>query len=126
MENFIVVRPEHLNHYGYLFGGDLLRWVDEVSWIAASRDYPGCKFVTAGMEKVEFHKPVRAGTVLRFDIQRAVVGQSSVQYDVNVFADDLDTGCEQAIFSNRVTFVCLDQNGHKTRLPSQPGGCRPA
>ncbi len=46
MENFKVVRPGHLNHYDYLFGGELLKWVDEISWIAASCDYPGCKFVT--------------------------------------------------------------------------------
>jgi len=25
MESFKVVRPEHLNHYGYLFGGFLLK-----------------------------------------------------------------------------------------------------
>lgn len=29
MENFTLVRPEHLNHHGYLFGGVLLKWVDE-------------------------------------------------------------------------------------------------
>ena len=30
MESYKVVRPEHLNHYGYLFGGFLLKWVDEI------------------------------------------------------------------------------------------------
>jgi hypothetical protein len=29
MENHKLVLPEHLNQYGFLFGGNLLKWVDE-------------------------------------------------------------------------------------------------
>ena len=71
MESYKVVRPEHLNHFGYLFGGFLLKWVDEISWIAASRDYPGCSFVTVTMDKVEFRRGVHQGTVLRFDARES-------------------------------------------------------
>ena len=117
MESYKVVRPEHLNHYGYLFGGFLLKWVDEISWIAASRDYPGCQFVTVAMDKVEFRKSVRQGTVLRFKSRRAKAGSTSVQYTVKVYADDLATGEEQSILSTHVTFVCLDGDGHKVKLP---------
>ena len=67
MESYKVVRPEHLNHFGYLFGGFLLKWVDEIAWIAASRDHPGCSFVTVTMDRVEFRRGVRQGAVLRFD-----------------------------------------------------------
>lgn len=28
METYKLVLPEHLNPYGYLFGGNLLKWVD--------------------------------------------------------------------------------------------------
>lgn len=117
MENFKVVRPIHLNHYGYLFGGDLLKWVDEISWIAASRDYPGCKFVTVSMNRVEFKRSVRQGSVLRFDVERHHVGSTSVMYHVAVFSDDLDSGHEEKVFSTCVTFVCLDAEGEKTSLP---------
>ena len=34
-----LVLPEHLNQYGFLFGGNLLKWIDEVSWMA-SLDFP--------------------------------------------------------------------------------------
>jgi acyl-CoA hydrolase len=116
MESFKVVRPEHLNHYGYLFGGFLLKWVDEISWIAASRDYPGCQFVTVAMDKVEFRKSVRQGTVLRFKARRSKEGDTSVQYTVKVYADDLATGTEEAVFSTHVSFVCLDATGCKCPL----------
>jgi acyl-CoA hydrolase len=40
MQTFTTVRPEHLNYHGFLFGGQLLLWVDEFAWMAAARDNP--------------------------------------------------------------------------------------
>jgi acyl-CoA hydrolase len=117
VESYKVVRPEHLNHFGYLFGGFLLMWVDEISWIAASRDYPGCSFVTVSMDKVEFRRGVHQGTVLRFDARQSSRGNTSVEYEVQVYADDLETGAEEAIFSTHIRFVCLDGKGVKMGLP---------
>jgi acyl-CoA hydrolase len=117
MENYRLVLPEHLNHYGYLFGGHLLLWVDEISWVAASLDFPGCRFVTIGMDRVEFRKPVHGGAILRFDVRQERIGRTSVQYTVTVFADDIDTGAEESVFSTHVTFVCLDNQGRKTGIP---------
>ncbi len=116
MENYKLVLPEHLNHYGYLFGGTLLKWVDEISWIAASLDYPGCKFVTVGMDKVEFKRSVRQGSILRFEVTRSKEGSTSVQYEVTVFCESITTGEEEQIFTTGVTFVCLDREGRKRRL----------
>ncbi len=113
MENYKLVHPEHLNHYGYLFGGTLLKWVDEIAWIAASLDFPGCKFVTIGMDKVEFRKSVKEGSILRFLVEKMKTGTTSVQYTVNVFAGDLESGGEAKVFSTNVTFVCLDDQGRK-------------
>ena len=116
MENYKLVLPEHLNHYGYLFGGNLLKWIDEYAWIAASLDYPGTKFVTIGMDGVEFRKSVRNGALRRFDVQRAKAGNTSVQYMATVYADDIETGKEEVVFATRVTFVCVDDQGHKRPL----------
>jgi len=117
MESFKLVLPEHLNHYGYLFGGNLLKWTDEVSWIAASRDFPGCKFVTVAMDRVEFKKSVRQGAILRFAVERGAVGNSSVRYQVAVYCDDIDSGGEDPVFATTVTFVCLDALGQKSAIP---------
>jgi len=117
VETYTVVRPEHLNHYGHLFGGCLLKWVDEVAWIAASRDNPGCRFVTVGMDRVEFHQGVQQGVVLRFEAIESCRGRTSLTYSIQVFADDLETGVEESIFSTCITFVRLDASGHKLPLP---------
>ena len=116
MENYKLVLPGHLNHYGYLFGGNLLQWVDEVGWIAASMDYPGCNFVTIGMDKVEFKKSVREGALLRFEANRTGEGETSVQYTVDVYRHDMKNGAEEPIFSTNTTFVCIDEQGQKCLL----------
>jgi acyl-CoA hydrolase len=121
MENYKLVLPEHLNHYGYLFGGHLLKWVDEAAWICASLEYPSCRFVTVGMDKVEFRKSVRQGAILRFGVAKGKVGNTSVQYSVEVFSESLGDRGGEAIFSTTITYVCLDEKGKKTAI--REAGC---
>lgn len=116
MENYKLVLPEHLNHYGYLFGGYLLQWVDEAAWICASLEHPSCRLVTVGMDKIEFRKSVRQGTILGFKVAKKRVGNTSVQYSVEVFSEKLGHGEEGVIFSTNITFVCLDEKGEKIAI----------
>lgn len=118
MEQYKLVLPEHLNHYGYLFGGHMLKWVDEISWIAASLDYPGAQFVTIGMDRVEFRKGVNKGAILRFNVEKTRQGTTSVQYAVKVYADNIENGEEEMVFSTHVSFVNLDASGRKVPLPA--------
>lgn len=116
MENFKLVLPEHLNQFQYLFGGNLLKFVDEVAWIAASLDYPGFNFVTIAMDRVEFHKSVREGTILRFDCQRTRTGTTSVCYNVNVFKANSKSGDTDSVFETNVTMVRVGEDGNKRAL----------
>lgn len=116
MENYKLVRPEHLNHFGYLFGGNLLKWVDEIAWMAATLEFPGCRFVTIGMDRVEFRRSVREGSVLRFDVERLRIGNTSVRYSVNVYNETVKAEDEKRVFTTSVTFVCLGDDGKKTAI----------
>jgi acyl-CoA hydrolase len=116
MDQYKLVLPEHLNHYGHLFGGNMLKWADEYSWIAASLDYPSARFVTIGMDKVEFRKGVHKGTILRFHIERTHEGRTSVRYQVQVYAENVDNGQEELVFNTQVGFVNVNENGEKMRL----------
>lgn len=110
--------PEDLNHHGFLFGGRMLQWVDEYAYIAASLDFRQCNLVTVALDHVEFRRSVRQGTVLKFHVEQARVGTSSVQYTVNVFnANDQNP---EPIFSTGVTYVRVDASGGKIALPSSP------
>ena len=35
-QQYLIV-PAHINHYGRLFGGQLLKWIDELAGIVATR-----------------------------------------------------------------------------------------
>jgi acyl-CoA hydrolase len=118
MDNFALVRPEHLNHQGYLFGGALLKWVDEFAWLVASRDFPGCTFVTVAMDDIVFRQRVDNGSILRFSILPAQQGHTSITYTVDVWADAPGAMVERQVFSTRITFVRLDAAGKKQALPA--------
>ncbi|MBP8917273.1 MAG: acyl-CoA thioesterase, partial [Chitinophagales bacterium] len=53
--------PNTTNHYDTLFGGTALMWMDEVAFITATR-FSRQKMVTVSSDRVDFNKPVPAGT----------------------------------------------------------------
>ena len=95
METYTLVRPEHLNHHGQLFGGRLLEWVDEYAWLAAARDYPDNELVTRAMNSIDFRYGIPNGSEVYTKI-------GSVK--------------EQLVFSNNVTFVAINKDGQKVPL----------
>ena len=117
MDNYTIVRNEHLNHHGYLFGGTLLSWVDEFAWICASLDFPGCTLVTIGMDQVSFRIGVEGGSILHFNILPSKRGTSSISYMVSVYATAPGAIEEKAVFSTKVTLVRVDAEGRKCPLP---------
>ncbi|MBN2451819.1 MAG: acyl-CoA thioesterase [Lentisphaeria bacterium] len=125
MEMFTLVRPEHLNHYGNLFGGQLLKWVDEYAYLAALREYPGETLVTRAMDHVDFTRGVPVGALLRLHIVRAAVGVSSVRYHVTVYAQECGAVEEVPVFETTVTFVCVDRKHRRKPLPEAAAGVSP-
>ncbi len=121
MNAYAIVRTGHLNHNGQLFGGQLLKWVDEYAWLAAARDFPGYKLVTRAMENAEFRVPVPSGSILRFRTMPWKRGTSSITYAVDVYADAPGEKAERLVFSLKITFACIDDEGRKRALPAQDG-----
>lgn len=116
MDNYQLVLPEHLNHYGYLFGGTLLKWVDESAYICAKIDYPGRDFVTVGMKDVHFRKKIKLGSILRFNVEMIKSGKTSVTFKVVVFNTDDQESKHEEIFTTSITYVCIDEQGNKCEI----------
>lgn len=119
MDSYAIVRPEHLNHHGHLFGGAVLKWVDEYAWLTASLDYPGCRLVTMALSDVVFERPAVCGAILRFSVLPERFGTTSVSYRVTVLADEPGAQVEKTILSTLITFVRLDESGNKAALPQK-------
>ena len=112
-----IVLRGHLNDYGKLFGGYLLQWIDELGYISVSLDFPGQHFVTIALDNVEFKHSIREGQILRFVCLQARVGNSSVTYHVQVFADRYPLeNPDEVLFETNITFVCIDKDGNKKSI----------
>lgn len=119
MTSYKLVMPEDLNHYGFLFGGKMLMWVDEIAWMAVSGDFPGYRFVTVGMSEVTFHKSVHPQSVLRFEAVRIRIGRTSVTYHVEVFRRHIESSEETSVFTTDITFVRVNDDGQKIPIAPQ-------
>ena len=109
-ESTLLVRPEHLNHHGYLFGGRLLEWLDEQAYIAAMAILkPTANLVTVAIDNVVFKQPAKQGSMLKFRSQPVHAGHTSLTVFTHVLA--LEFPHERGLFSAYVTFVNLGKNG---------------
>lgn len=117
--HYKIVLPSDLNDYGSLFGGSMLKWIDEIGYIAVSLDFPGRHFVTIGLDNVEFRHRIAEGQILKFACIKTRLGNTSVTYHVNVFGvrynNQLD---DETVFETSITFVCVDDSGNKTQIAS--------
>ncbi len=66
------------------------------------------------MDKVEFRRGVRDGTILRIVSKMSRKGSSSVTYEVRVF--DLKNAPEIPVFHTKVTFVSVNDRGEKRAI----------
>lgn len=116
-----LVLPEHINEHGVLFGGYLLKWIDEFAYITACLDFPGNKFVTMALDNVEFRKPIYAGYILGFSVRQSRLGTTSVTYTVEVFNDRDGHKDQEPLFATKVVFVNIDKIGKKKKISLQTG-----
>ena len=113
MEHYKLILTEHLNHHGYLYGGYMLKWIDEFAYITANQEFPGNNFVTVALDNVVFRQRVNGGEIVRFAVERTHMGNTSVQYGVKAFGTRRQARPDDIIFETKITFVAVDENGNK-------------
>jgi len=111
-----LVLPNDTNTLGNLMGGRLLHLMDICAAIAAMRRSNRI-CVTASVDSVDFQAAIRLGEVV---VLEAVVNRAfttSMETEVNVWAEDTTSGerrkCNRAYY----TFVAVDQNGRPIPVP---------
>ncbi len=109
------VFPDRTNHHDTLFGGTALLWMDEVSFIAATR-FSRQNIVTVSSDKIDFKQPVPAGSVVELIADVIEVGRTSLKVRVDVYVEDLyKDGCIKAITGN-FSFVAIDEDRKPTSV----------
>ena len=116
MKHHKLVLPEFMNEQGALFGGYLLKWIDEFSYVTVSLDYPNNKFVTVSLDNVVFRKPIKVGYILRFVITENKLGASSIEYAVEVYNAKGSKENKDLLFETKIVFVNVNKNGKKQKI----------
>lgn len=111
-----VMSPLDANHYGYVHGGAIMRYVDEAAFISATR-HAGRNTVTAAIDHLSFENPVHIGDLLVLKSQVNFTGRSSMEVGVKIESENPATGRTVAIGSAYVTMVALDAMGKPTAVP---------
>ena len=116
MKHYKLILPEFLNEQGVLFGGYLLKWIDEVAYITASLDLPGNRFVTVSLDNVVFRKPINVGYILCFDVVRSKLGTTSVRYEIKVHNAKDPSTKNELLFETHIVFVNVNAQGKKEAI----------
>jgi acyl-CoA hydrolase len=72
------VRPEDLNANGTLFGGSLLRWIDEEATVYAIVQLGNRRVVTKFMSEIDFVSSAKLGDVIEMGLKATVFGRTSL------------------------------------------------
>jgi len=119
MKHHKLVLPEFMNEQGALFGGYLLKWIDEFAYVTASLDYPDNRFVTISLDNVAFRKPIKVGYILCFNIVESKIGNSSIEYKVEVYNAKGIKENKDLLFETKIVFVNVDENGKKQNIKKE-------
>jgi len=114
VEHHKLVLPEHMNHQGSLYGGNLLKWIDEVAYISANIHFPSHRFVTVSLDNVEFKHRIECGEIICFNVDLVNRGTTSVSYLVTV--KGTRSKSDLVLFETKITFVSVDNHGYKTAI----------
>jgi uncharacterized protein (TIGR00369 family) len=111
-----LMQPADANFMGVIHGGIMMKLIDEAAGACAYR-FARTRVVTAAIDRIDFHYPVRIGDLVTLKATVNHAGRTSMEVGVRVEAEDLDSGDVTHTNSAYLVFVALDTNGHPTPVP---------
>lgn len=103
------VKPEDLNPNGTLFGGSLLRWIDEEAAIYAIVQLENQKCVTKYISEINFVSSARQGDIIELGITATHFGKTSLSMRCEV----RNKITRKSILTiDKIVFVNLDEAGN--------------
>lgn len=106
---FKAVFPNTTNHYDTLFGGTAMHLMDEVAFITATR-FSRKRMVTVSSDKIDFTKPIPAGTIIELIGKVIQVGNTSLKVSVEIVVEEMYSFERHIAITGTFTFVAIDTN----------------
>ncbi len=115
---FKAVFPNTTNHYDTLYGGTAMAMMDEVAFIAGTR-FCRKRLVTVSSDRIDFTKPIPAGTIVELVARVIHVGRTSLKVQVEIFVERMYELHRELAITGTFTFVAIDE--HKQPVPVMEG-----
>jgi len=113
----IIVLPGDTNAHDTMFGGLLMKHIDETAAISARRHCRGA-VVTASNDGVHFHRPIQRDDIVIIESFVCSVGRTSMEIFVKILTENSDRDEERHVAAiSFLTFVALDEQGRPTQVP---------
>ncbi len=104
-----LIKPENLNARNTLFGGALLRWIDEEAGIYAMTKLDTKNVVTKYISEIDFINSAQQGDVIEIGLGFKAIGKTSISFSCevrNVFSK------QSIITIENIVFVKVDEKGN--------------
>ncbi|MEM6523173.1 MAG: hotdog domain-containing protein [Bacteroidota bacterium] len=102
------VKPEDLNANGTLFGGSLLRWIDEEAAIYAIIQLENHRCVTKYISEINFVSSAKQGDIIELGMEATHFGRTSLTIACEV-RNKLNH--KTILKVDKIVFVSLNENG---------------
>jgi acyl-CoA hydrolase len=111
-----MILPPDANNLNAAFGGKVMEWIDICAAISAQRH---CRqvVVTASMDDLHFHAPIKVGWTANLHARVLATFKTSMEVGVTVHAENPLTGEKHLTTSALLTFVAIDKDGQRVRVP---------
>ncbi len=106
---FKAVFPNTTNHYDTLYGGTAMALMDEVAFIAGTR-FCRKRLVTVSSDRIDFTKPIPAGTIVELVGKVVHVGRTSLKVHVEIYVEQMYHIERELAITGTFTFVAIDEN----------------
>ena len=108
-----IIKYEDLNPRGSLFGGQLLKWIDEEASVYAICQIGDRMVVTKAMSKIDFRTSPKLGDIIEIGMDLVKVGTTSITFKCHVRNKYTK---EDVITVDEIVFVRVDENGKPTPI----------
>ncbi len=115
----MAIFPANANHFGTLFGGQAMAWMDQAAFICATR-WCRAKVVTAHSGAIDFLHAVPVGTIVEVIANLVKVGRTSMTVHVSIWIEPMDHADRTLAFEGDFVMVAVDEDNKPLAVPQMP------
>lgn len=110
-----IILPCHLNDQNVLFGGEAMKWMDEVAYIKACR-FTGVNMVTIAVEKIRFVKSIHQGSIANIRATISHLGNVKLSVRVEILISDRFSSAMELAVEGMFIFTAINEKQQPMRL----------